>query len=208
MLAYASRTGTRRNLAALRAAGWRLLLSPAGCGLNPMGFRYCLDNGAWHHHQAGTPFDENAFEGALALRGGGADFVVVPDIVCGGAASLDFSRRWLPRVLAETQLALIPVQNGMTPAELRPLLGSRVGLFVGGDDEWKEQSAWGWGQLAQEVGCYLHVGRVNSIRRISICAAAGAHSFDGTSASRFAVTIPKLDRARRQRALFWRDDTW
>ena len=31
MIAYASRTGTRRNLAALRAAGWRLLVSAAAC---------------------------------------------------------------------------------------------------------------------------------------------------------------------------------
>lgn len=30
MLGYASRTGTRRNLAALRAAGWRLLVSATG----------------------------------------------------------------------------------------------------------------------------------------------------------------------------------
>ena len=43
---YASMTGTRRNLAALDAAGWRVLLSPAGL-LNPRGRAYSLDNGAW-----------------------------------------------------------------------------------------------------------------------------------------------------------------
>jgi len=208
MIGYASKTGTRRNLAALRGAGWRLLLSPAGCGLNPVGFRYGLDNGAWSHYQQGTLFDEGAFDEALVLRGPEADWVAVPDVVCGGAASLEFSLRWLPRVSARAQLALIPVQDGMTTSELRPLLGARVGIFVGGSERWKEQNAWGWGQLAREVGCYLHVGRVNSQRRISICAAAGAHSFDGTSVSRFAVTLPRLDRARRQRALFHRDDTW
>lgn len=208
MLAYASNTGTRRNLAALRGAGWRLLLSPAGCSLDARGFPHALDNGAWHHHQAGTPFDEGAFQDALGRVGPSADWVAVPDVVCGGLASLEFSLRWLERVRRIARVALIPVQDGMTAEHLRPLLNSRVGIFIGGSDAWKEQSAWGWGQLAKERGCWLHVGRVNSIRRISICAAAGATSFDGTSATRYAVTLPKLDRARRQRALFHKDDAW
>lgn len=208
MLAYASKTGTKRNLAALRSAGWRLLLSPAGCGLDPVGFRYGLDNAAWHHYQAGTPFDEDAFDWALALRGPDADFVAVPDIVLGGGRSLEFSLRWLPRVLAVAPLALLVVQDGFGAPDVRALLGPRVGLFVGGSERWKESTAAAWGDLARERGCWLHVGRVNSIRRISICAAAGATSFDGTSASRYAVTLPKLDRARRQRALFHKDDAW
>jgi hypothetical protein len=62
MIGYASRTGTRRNLAALRAAGWRLLLSPTGV-LRTEGFRYALDNGAWTAHQQGTEFDELAAAG-------------------------------------------------------------------------------------------------------------------------------------------------
>ena len=43
--------------------------------------------------------------------------------------------------------------------------------------------------------------RVNSARRISICHEAGVDSIDGTSVSRFAVTIGRLDRAVRQGAL-------
>jgi hypothetical protein len=45
MAGYASRTGTRRNLAALRDAGWRLLVS-AEAELRTEGMRYALDNGA------------------------------------------------------------------------------------------------------------------------------------------------------------------
>ncbi len=55
-----------------------------------------------------------------------------------------------------------------------------------------------WGALARETGCYLHVGRVNTAVRIRLCSAAGADSFDGTSPSRFACTLPLLDGARRQ----------
>lgn len=45
MIGYASRTGTRRNLDALRAAGWRLMVSARGA-LRTEGFPYALDNGA------------------------------------------------------------------------------------------------------------------------------------------------------------------
>ena len=200
MICYASRTGTRRNLAALRAAGWRIMVSARGC-LRSEGFAYALDNGAWTAHTHDEPFDSAAFLRAVAALGAGADFVVAPDIVCGGPESLDLSLSWLDGLLAVTRRVLIPVQNGMTPDDLRPHLSDRVGLFVGGDDAWKESSCAMWGRLAREVGCWLHVGRVNTARRIAICAAAGADSIDGSSVSRFAVTLPRLDNARRQTSM-------
>jgi predicted ABC-type ATPase len=36
---------------------------------------------------------------------------------------------------------------------------------------------------------------VNSAKRIKLCSAAGAHSIDGTSATRFSKTLPRLDAA-------------
>lgn len=199
-MAYASRTGTRRNLAALRGAGWRLMVSARGV-LRTEGFKYCLDNGAWTAHQAGTPFDVPAFELALRDFGRGADFTVVPDIVGGGLASLDFSLEWLDEVLDRTPLALIAVQDGMVAGDVLPLVGPRVGLFVGGSTEWKEQTLPVWGRVKRDTGCHLHVGRVNTRRRIHLCALVGADSFDGTSASRFAVTVPKLTAERDQQCL-------
>ena len=200
MIAYASRTGTRRNLAALRRAGWRLLVT-AGAVLRSEGFPYALDNGAWGAHQRGQAIDLAQFRAALDKMGGGADWVVAPDIVCGGVASLALSLEWLPYCLTRCQRVLIAVQDGMTADDLRPHLSARVGLFVGGSTEWKLASMPGWGALAAEVGCWLHVGRVNSARRISLCAAHGVTSFDGTSATRFSKTLPRLDAARRQMAL-------
>jgi hypothetical protein len=91
LLAYASRTGTARNLAVLRACRWGLLLSAAGA-LRTEGFEtYALDNGAWSAYQKGLVFDERAFLRALDALGGDAEFVVVPDIVCGGLESLRLS---------------------------------------------------------------------------------------------------------------------
>lgn len=201
MIAYASRTGTRKNLKALRNAGWRLLVSASGC-LRNEGFEYGLDNGAWTAFQQKKPFDVAAFSNALSRFGDAADWVVVPDIVMGGLASLELSLAWLPRVRSSTSLALIAVQDGFMTKDIEPLLGPNVGVFVGGSTDWKEASMNEWATLCKAKGAWCHVGRVNTKRRIAKCASAGATSFDGTSASRFAKTVPPLDAARRQCPLF------
>lgn len=201
MIGYASRTGTRRNLAALEAHGWRLLVSASGVHRSE-GMRYAIDNGAWSAFMQGEEFNADRFRKCCDLLGAGADWIVVPDIVQGGMASLAFSLKWLPEVQAYGAPVLIAVQDGMSSADLRPLLGERVGIFVGGSTEWKLATLPAWGELARECGCWMHVGRVNSETRIARCHIAGAHSFDGTSATRYAVTLPRLDMARRQGYLF------
>jgi hypothetical protein len=59
-----------------------------------------------------------------------------------------------------------------------------------------------WGRLARQRGCYLHVARVNSAKRIALCQDNGVDSIDGTSASKYALTLPLLDNAVRQSSLF------
>jgi hypothetical protein len=200
MIAYASRTGTRRNLAALRQAGWRLMVSAKGV-LRTEGFAYALDNGAWHCFQHRLPFDEAAFLAAYRKLGSGADFCVLPDIVAGGLRSLEFSLNWAPR-LGECPNYLA-VQDGMSVSDVAPVLNGIAGIFVGGTSEWKERSLPTWGMLARKYGVALHVGRVNTARRIHLCRAARATSFDGSSVSRYAVTLPKLESARQQKELPW-----
>jgi hypothetical protein len=200
LIPYASRTGTRRNLAGLRERGWRLLVSARGV-LRHEGFRYALDNGAWTAFQRREPFDEAAFVIALAKLGAGADWTVVPDIVAGGLESLAYSLSWLDRVLASTPVALLAVQDGMEAEHVRDRLGARLGIFVGGSTEWKLDTLSLWCALGRERGCIVHVGRVNSAKRINLCAYHGATSFDGSSASRYAVELPGLDNATRQLAL-------
>ena len=199
-MAYAAHTGTRRNLAALAGAGWGLLLSP-GKPRDPR-FVHALDNGAWGAFQQGKPFDVAAFEKHVGAHADGAEFVVVPDIVAAGLDSLRVSLGWLPRLAGVAKRRLLAVQDGMSAADVAPYLSPEVGIFVGGSTEWKLATMRAWGQLARTHGAYLHVGRVNTIRRIRYCQDAGADSFDGTSATRFCCTLPALDNARRQRNLF------
>lgn len=226
MIGYASHTGTRRNIAALRDASWRVLLSPFGDWYD-VGLRHACDNPAWpvsQKHERGQrptraplPCDLALFEALLEARGETADFIVVPDIVMGGVKSLDLSAEWLPRL--RNRFApppygphlLIAVQDGFETGRLerpaRQLIGQADGIFVGGGDPWKEKALPVWAQIRRETGCYLHVGRVNTARRIALCAAARANSFDGKSASMFAKTLPMLDGARRQPALFGFEET-
>lgn len=170
----------------LRAAGWRLMVTPAT--LRTEGMRYALDNGAWSAHCQGRPWDPDPFLRGVVQLGAGADFVVLPDIVGAGRASLRRSRTWLPILQGYTRTLLLPVQDGMRVDDVAPLLGTSVGIFVGGTTAWKLHTLGIWGQLARRVGCYLHVGRVNTKGRIARCHAAGAHSFDGTSVTRYAVS--------------------
>jgi len=197
MIAYAAKTTNIKNRAALQAAGWRIMLSPA-TGINPHGLSYALDNGSWSAFTSGKPWSEKRFVSALLRVGRKADFVCLPDIVEGGMESLLLSLSWRDRVLAATQRALIPVQDGMSPDGVRAHLSPRVGIFVGGSTDFKESTMAMWASVARESGSWCHVGRVNTARRIALCAAARVDSFDGSSASKYSITLPLLDNARKQ----------
>lgn len=197
---YAVRTGTKRNLAGIRAKGWGLLISAQGV-LRDEGFTELgLDNGAWTTRNK-EPFDAVKFRRALKLFGKRVRFVVVPDIVFGGKASLEFSLSWLSEVQGETERVLIPVQDDMEPADIEGLLGSKVGVFIGGGDDFKERSAGMWCALARSRGAWCHMGRVNAMRRIHIAMAAGCNSIDGSGASRFFKHQSRVHRAVSQTSL-------
>lgn len=205
MFCYASRTGTRRNLDALRAHGWGLLVSRAGEWRTEGFDRICGDNGAWADFQARRAFDEDAYERFLkwlAAQPVTADWLVLPDIVAGGLESLGLSVRYLNRCLSLTPLVLIAVQNGMAPSDLAGIVGPQVGIFLGGTTDWKMATMRQWGAFCAERGLHYHVARVNSIKRMSLAASCGAASVDGSSASRYAVSLPKLAYAARQRDMF------
>lgn len=204
MRAYTSRTGTRSTLAALRRAGWRLLVSATGAHRTE-GFPYALDNGAWTAYRKGRPLDEGLFWQLFERLGPGADWVVCPDVVGDRRSSLRLTERWLPRLVGRTSLVLIGVQDEMTPADIAPWLTSGVGVAIGGTTPWKldqlQRRVWAG------VGEWGHCLRVNSARRIRLCRASMLHSFDGTSPIRFPSTLDRLTRARDEAGLqldMWR----
>ena len=198
--AFASRTGTKRNLAALEAAGWGLFVAAAGVHRNE-GMRFKIDNSAFSvWNEVLSQADAIArFERLLDKLGRDplCEGIIAPDIVNGGAASWALSMSWLGRLLEYGPRIYLPVQPGIAPSTVAPLLGERVGVFVGGSSEWKEATARIWADLARERGARCHVGRVNSLRRLLIVKAAGAHSFDGSGPSRFAKALEEMEAARK-----------
>lgn len=204
MIAYASRTGSRTTNAKLRAAGWRSLINPLS-NTNPLLphdlSRYALDNGAWSAHINGVPFNVPAFERALIRFGHGADFIAIPDIVA-SPESLAFSRSWVDRLAVFGVPLMLVVQDGMKPPDVADLTAAGIGIFVGGSTAWKLSTLAGWCRFATAQGVMSHVGRVNTARRIAMCIAAGATSFDGTSVTQFPITLGLLDAARRQTDMF------
>lgn len=205
MICYASRTGTRRNLDALRSHGWGLLVSRAGVWRTEGFARICGDNGAWSDFRAGRNFDEDAYERFLDWLGVqpvAPDWLVLPDIVAGGLKSLALSMRYINRCRSVAPLVLIAVQDGMTFADLAPVVGPQVGIFLGGSTEWKLSNMLAWGEFCRERALHYHVARVNSVKRMFLAIAADADSIDGSSASRYAVTLPKLANAARHQDFF------
>lgn len=195
MKCYASRTGTKRNLAALKVVGWGLLVSRAGVWRTEGFNDFVADNGAWADFMAGRPFDEDGFERfliwleSLPVK---PQWIVLPDIVAGGLKSLALSTRYLNRCLSISPLVLIAVQDGMKTEDLAPLVGQNVGIFLGGSTEWKLKTMVMWGAFCKKHGLHYHVARVNTQRRIRQALSSGADSMDGSSGSRYAVTIPRL----------------
>jgi hypothetical protein len=207
LMCYASHTGTKRNLAALRAAGWGLIISRTRPDhwLTEGFAHWAADNGAWSDYQQGREFDGDQYERFLTwveAQTTVPDWLVLPDVVAGGAASLALSARYRNRCQAIAPLVLIAVQDGMEPDDIAPLVSSSVGIFLGGSTEWKLATMACWGAFCAERDIYYHVARVNTAKRVHMAHAAGADSIDGSSASRYAVTLPLLDRAAQQSDLF------
>lgn len=161
------------------------------------GFRYALDNGAWSAFNSGQKWDAGRFREFYSIFGAEADWVVAPDIVAGGLESLRLTESWLPELCG---LRLIAVQDGMSCEDVAPLITDNIGIFLGGSTEYKLSSMAAWGEFTKERGIWFHVGRVNSRKRILMCAQCHATSFDGTSASRFQKTMWRLESARQQQA--------
>jgi hypothetical protein len=105
-------------------------------------------------------------------------WAIVPDVPGQSAATLERWPIFAPTLRAANILLALAVQDGMTPADVRQLAPDVV--FVGGSTEWKWETAEMWCREFPRV----HVGRVNSPRRLYELEAWGCESCDGTGWNR------------------------
>ena len=194
--AYVGQTRSRELVARLAAAGIGECVTRGQ--LPPRRPSWFYDNGAFEDWRAGRAFDVLQFTRDLrAIRlwvDGGVgrgvlqgqpmtapDFIVLPDLVGQGDASLAFSLDWLDECAATGVPCYLAVQNGMTPDSLRALLRSEpriAGLFIGGTLDWKLATGAAWCALGRELGLPVHIGRVGTVERIEWSQAIGATSID------------------------------
>lgn len=144
---------------------------------------WAIDNGAF------SGLDEAAFRKLLAKHVHVADralWVTCPDVVSDHDATLSKFRQWAPEIAALGYPLAFAAQNGLTMANIESVPWGEIAcIFIGGDDEYKLGSRWLIAE-AKRRGKLVHVGRVNSLKRLRWAHDAGADSVDGTSVSMFA----------------------
>lgn len=198
MLLYATRPPNRPNLEALRLNGFRLLITPHNWKHKPPTWDdgslapFAIDNGAWVDFRHDRLFDMVQFNLLIDQLGKLSDWVIAPDIVGGGLASLQKSLTW--RYSYNKSKVLLAAQDGMSPDDLAPHLNKATGIAVGGSTAFKIETLPAWSRLAAVKNCYLHVLRVNTRQRLTACSVAKANSIDGTSATMYSKNAPILRR--------------
>jgi hypothetical protein len=166
------------------------------------GLPWACDNDAF------GAFDAARFRRMLARFAGqpGCLFVSCPDVVCDPSATLRLFGEWAPEIRAAGLPLAFVGQDGCEDMELP--WGEFDAFFVGGSTAWKESLAAMLlcGQAAS-MGKWVHVGRVNSYRRVRKLHDWGTvDSIDGTTFSKWPdkylpLACRWLDRLRVQPTL-------
>lgn len=106
-------------------------------------------------------------------------FAVAPDVLGDAAATTRRALPFLPQIRALGYPAAYVAQDGLTAASTP--WGAFDVLFVGGTDAFKLGPAGAAiAAAARRRGVPMHMGRVNSLKRLRCCAALGIRSADGT----------------------------
>tara|TARA_Y100000004_G_scaffold59939_2_gene66839 strand:+ start:4912 stop:5727 length:816 start_codon:yes stop_codon:yes gene_type:complete len=205
---YSAATTNKLALDHLKRYPWRWMLSPFRPNEKvclEYGEGHAIDNGAFVYGKNHLEFNPDPFMKDVDKYGETADFVVIPDVLYDAQATLDQAEKWIERL--DGLRLMIVAQDGMTEEDLSAFCARDIGVFIGGTTEFKLNSI-GWiSKMCDRFNVLCHVGRVNTLKRIEICVAQGAHSFDGSGPAIFCNTARLLtDRLIRYESdMFPRD---
>ena len=183
---------------------WRMLLSPASVRsitksnrwmLNKNG--YAIDNGVYADWSKGRPFNEKGFFKLLNEYAKNADWIVIPDAVGDFMETCKMFMLWYPRLIQYKRPLMFVAQDGIEQndyATVRSMTKRGVSIFVGGSTEFKLEHSSMIAKICKENKAQCHIGRVNSAKRVRMCFAWGATSFDGSGMSRFSKTADVVSR--------------
>lgn len=160
---------------------------PCHLALVRPGVPWAADNSAF------TNFDPARFCGFLSkvARVPGCLWATCPDAVADARETLARFAVWQPVMAAVGLPVAYVAQDGSEQLDLP--WGRVACLFVGGSTGWKESlTARDLMAEAKRRGRWVHVGRVNSERRIRLVVEWGADSIDGSGFGKWPATnIPK-----------------
>lgn len=172
-------SGSTKTTAKISDARLGALLRP-GNGNRPGSTPWAIDNGAF------AGFDEQSFRLILRQCAGkpGCLWAAAPDVVGDAAATLALFDIWEPQLRALGFPVALVAQDGLLASEVP---WDRLDcLFIGGTTGFKLGQAARWlAHQAKRRGKLVHMGRVNSKRRLRYAHSIGCDSVDGTSFSRF-----------------------
>lgn len=141
------------------------------------GTTWCADNGCFSERFNETKWFK--WLTAHADRSATCQFAVAPDVVGDAVATFARSMPWLPKIRALGYPVAFVAQDGIEKIEVP--WDKFDALFLGGSTEWKLGAiARGFAGQAKHRGKWLHMGRVNSLRRYRYAESIGCDSVDGT----------------------------
>lgn len=185
MLLVSGGTTTIRPYIAARPDIFGTLAVPADGNALPEYGRWAADNGAF------SKFDEPAFLGMLTRHRWARErclFVVAPDVVGSHADTFALFRAWGQRLMDMGWPVAFVAQDGCD-GESVPWEGISC-VFIGGSTAYKLGAAAAHvAVMARAQGKWLHMGRVNTARRLHYAAVLGCDSVDGSGWSRFPKSM-------------------
>lgn len=159
---------------------------------------WAADNAAF------SRFDAEAYRAMLAKIAGvpGCLFVTAPDVVGDADATLALWSDWEPILRAHGLPAAFVLQDGITPAAVP--WDTCAAVFIGGTTAFKlGPEARACVVEAKRRGVWVHMGRVNSERRLRYALAIGCDSVDGSGFARFPdAMFPLFARVSSMTPLF------
>lgn len=148
------------------------------------GYYWAVDNCAF------SEWNEEAFCRLICKIARAGDYccawVAAPDVVGDHRATLDRWKFWGRAIWSCNLVPAFVCQDGCTPWEIPYEAGC---IFIGGTTEWKlSTEARECVRAAHMMDQFVHMGRVNSLKRLKYAYECGCDSVDGSSLSRFPKT--------------------
>lgn len=180
---YLSSPVKASDMPRLAGVGFGLMLTPTHGDRRQVlrsGIVWAADNGCYSQ---GDKFVLSEYLAWLDLHFEGESkclFATAPDVVGDARATWERSKDILPMLAALGYSPALVAQDGLEDFDVH--WDSFDALFIGGTTEWKlSRAAFDLIAEAKLYGKWVHMGRVNSLRRLRTAYTVGCDSADGTT---------------------------